>query len=98
MTQPTTVILPAKREATNLEALLPRRRQACPEAEILVVDDGSDDDPARICAQQGVWRLAHPYSMGNGAAIKTGARHASSGILVFMDAGGQHELRRRREH
>ena len=31
-----------------------------------------------------------PYSMGNGAAIKRGARHATGDVLVFMDADGQH--------
>ncbi len=29
--------------------------------------------------------------MGNGAAIKTGARAASGDILIFMDADGQHD-------
>jgi glycosyltransferase involved in cell wall biosynthesis len=29
--------------------------------------------------------------MGNGAAVKTGARHAKGNILVFMDADGQHD-------
>src|SRR3546814_2377135 len=35
--------------------------------------------------------LSSPYSMGNGAAIKRGARAASGEILVFMDADGQHD-------
>jgi glycosyltransferase involved in cell wall biosynthesis len=33
----------------------------------------------------------HPYSKGNGAAIKTGARTATGDIIVFMDADGQHD-------
>src|SRR5690606_18596319 len=32
-----------------------------------------------------------PYSMGNGAAIKRGARAAEGDVLVFMDADGQHD-------
>lgn len=35
--------------------------------------------------------LRHPYSMGNGAAIKSGARHATGQVIVFMDADGQHD-------
>ena len=32
----------------------------------------------------------HPYSMGNGAAVKTGARCAKGEVIIFMDADGQH--------
>lgn len=35
--------------------------------------------------------FSHPYSKGNGAAIKTGARTATGDIIVFMDADGQHD-------
>src|SRR5690606_23558556 len=35
--------------------------------------------------------VTHPYSKGNGAAIKTGARTASGDVIVFMDADGQHD-------
>src|SRR5690606_35498333 len=35
--------------------------------------------------------LSSPYSMGNGAAIKRGARAASGDVIVFMDADGQHD-------
>jgi glycosyltransferase involved in cell wall biosynthesis len=34
---------------------------------------------------------SHPYSKGNGAAIKTGARAATGEVIVFMDADGQHD-------
>jgi glycosyltransferase involved in cell wall biosynthesis len=84
------VILPCRNEAESLRVLLPSIRQAVPEAEILVVDDGSSDASAAICEEQAVRVLSHPYGMGNGAAIKTGARHASGAVLVFMDADGQH--------
>ena len=40
------IILPAKNEAAALAGLLPRLREAQPDAEILVVDDGSTDDTA----------------------------------------------------
>lgn len=84
------IVLPAKNEAGALRGLLPRLRQAYPAAEIIVVDDGSTDDTPTLCREAGVQCLSSPYSMGNGAAIKRGARAASGDILVFMDADGQH--------
>jgi len=84
------IILPARNEAAGLESLLPRLRRMFPKAEILVVDDGSTDATPLICQTNGVRRVVHPYSMGNGAAIKSGARAATGEVLVFMDADGQH--------
>jgi len=85
------VVIPAKNEAAALLELLPRVRAALPDAEILVVDDGSTDDTRSVCDAAGVRRLGSPYSMGNGAAIKRGARAATGEILVFMDGDGQHD-------
>lgn len=86
-----TVVIPAKNEAAALVELLPRVRSVLPEAEIIVVDDGSSDDTKVVCASAGVVCLSSPYSMGNGAAIKRGARAASGDILAFMDGDGQHD-------
>lgn len=84
------IILPAKNEAAALADVLPALRAAQPDAEIIVSDDGSSDETAALCAANGVLRVAAPYSMGNGAAIKRGARAATGRIFVFMDADGQH--------
>jgi glycosyltransferase involved in cell wall biosynthesis len=84
------IIIPAKNESAGLSTILPRLRQLLPHAEIIVVNDASVDDTPRICQPHNVKLITRPYSMGNGAAIKTGARVAAGDILTFMDADGQH--------
>lgn len=85
------VVLPAKNEAEGLRRTLPALTACLPGAEVIVVDDGSDDDTAAVASAHGARVLSSPYSMGNGAAIKRGARAANGEILVFMDADGQHD-------
>jgi len=85
------VILPAKNEAEGLRRTLPALRACLPDAELIVVDDGSTDDTAAVAASHGVRVLPSPYAMGNGAAIKRGTRAATGDVLVFMDADGQHD-------
>jgi len=85
------IILPAKNEAEGLLRTLPALRERFPGAEVIVVDDGSSDGTALVARGHDAITVASPYSMGNGAAIKRGARAASGDILVFMDADGQHD-------
>jgi len=85
------IVIPAKNEGQNLEALLPEIVKQYPQAEIIVVNDGSTDNTLEICQRMNVEVVTHGYSKGNGASIKSGARAASGDILVFMDGDGQHQ-------
>jgi glycosyltransferase involved in cell wall biosynthesis len=85
------VILPCRNEAASLSRLIAGITTHCPDAEIIVVDDGSSDNSAAVAAAAGARVISHPYRLGNGAAIKNGARAATGKILVFMDADGQHD-------
>jgi glycosyltransferase involved in cell wall biosynthesis len=86
------IVIPARNEAEGLAKLLPQLAAYLPEgAEIIVVNDGSNDATASVCEDHGVRVLTHPYPKGNGAAIKTGARAATGDVIIFMDADGQHK-------
>lgn len=85
------IVIPARNEAEGLRVLLPQLRELFEPAEIIVVDDGSMDATAEVCRGFDVVRLRHHYPLGNGAAIKSGARAARGNVLIFMDADGQHQ-------
>jgi glycosyltransferase involved in cell wall biosynthesis len=89
-TEKISVIIPARNEAPTIQACVSGIRRALPACEIIVVDDGSNDDTAALSAAAGASVISHPYGKGNGAAVKTGARAANGTILVFLDADGQH--------
>jgi glycosyltransferase involved in cell wall biosynthesis len=85
------VVIPAKNEGKSLPGLLSRLNELEYVDEIIVVNDGSTDDTSDICQAHNVIEIKHPYSKGNGAAIKSGARVATKDVIVFMDADGQHQ-------
>lgn len=85
------IVIPAKNEAKNLKGFLPRLLAVVANAEVIVVNDGSTDDTLAICEQHGVTVVTHPYSKGNGAAIKTGAKSEKCEVIVFLDGDGQHK-------
>ena len=84
------IVIPAKNEAGAIGAAVAGAREAYPDAEIIVVDDGSDDDTGAVAKEAGANVVRHPESLGNGAAVKAGARAATGDIIAFMDGDGQH--------
>lgn len=88
---PLSVVLPAKSESVAIGHTVTAIRRLYPRAEVIVINDGSTDDTAQLAEAAGARVVTHPYSKGNGAAIKTGARAAQGDVIVFMDADGQHD-------
>ncbi|MDM1764123.1 MULTISPECIES: glycosyltransferase family 2 protein [unclassified Acinetobacter] len=84
------VVLPAKNESGAIGETISKIHALNIATEIIVVNDGSTDNTLTIAEKAGAKVVSHPYSKGNGAAIKTGARNASGDVIIFMDADGQH--------
>ncbi len=84
------IIIPAKNEAGTIGDVVAGARARFPDAELIVVDDGSDDDTGAVAEAAGATVLRHPVSLGNGAAVKAGARRATGELLAFLDGDGQH--------
>lgn len=78
-------------EEESIGDVVSRLRSAASWAEVLVIDDGSSDATADRAAQRGARVIRHPYNKGNGAAVKTGIRHASGEYVLIVDADGQHQ-------
>lgn len=85
------LVLPAKNEAGAIGETISKIHALKIATEIIVVNDGSTDTTKEISEQAGAKVISHPYSKGNGAAIKTGARNAIGDVIIFMDADGQHD-------
>ena len=87
----TSIIVPAYDEGAAVADVVAALRACAPWKEILVIDDGSTDETSRWAQDAGARVIRHPYNKGNGAAIKTGIRHASGEWILILDADGQHQ-------
>lgn len=58
--------------------------------EVIVVDDGSTDETAKIVQNNGAILVQHPENRGKGIAMLSGIQKATGDIVVFMDADLQH--------
>ena len=87
------IVIPAKNEADSIGRVVSVARDEFPDAEVIVVDDGSTDATADAAEQAGATVIRHPESLGNGAAVKSGARAARGDVLAMLDGDGQHDPR-----
>ena len=96
----TLIFIPAWNEEQNLPAVLRDLRKEFPEADILVVDDGSLDRTPHIAREHGAKVLSFAENRGLRAAIAAGYGYAAEHGYAYcgrVDADGQHpvgELRR----
>ena len=93
------LIVPAWNEAPNIEPLVRELRAAFEEhdlrGEVVLVDDGSTDDTARLALEHGAgWEalsvLRHRANRGKTEAMVTGANATERSHLVLFDADLQH--------
>lgn len=83
----TTIILPAHNEAEALPQVLADLANVLDaRSEILVVDDGSTDDTARVARDHHCRLVQHPARRGKGTAVRTGIANARGQYVVIMDA------------
>ena len=84
-------VIPAYREEKHIGDVVRRTRQQLDD--VLVVDDGSDDQTAARAREAGAEVIVHPENRGKGESIKTGLRHwldRQFDYVVILDADGQH--------
>ncbi|HEX5822760.1 MAG TPA: glycosyltransferase [Solirubrobacterales bacterium] len=83
----TTVVLPAYNEGAALPHVLDELGEYLDNSyEVLVVDDGSNDDTADVAERYPVRLIKHKSNRGKGVAIRTGIAEAQGENVVIMDA------------
>ena len=89
----TVVFVPAWNEEANLPAVLAELRSVLPEADVLVIDDGSTDATAEVARAAGATVVSFGENRGLRAGIAAGYREAAERGYAFcgrVDADGQH--------
>jgi glycosyltransferase involved in cell wall biosynthesis len=89
----TLVFIPAWNEETAVGDVIAGVRERLPDADVLVVDDGSADATATRAREAGAIVASLPFNQGLGAALQTGYLYALRGGYDFcahLDADGQH--------
>jgi glycosyltransferase involved in cell wall biosynthesis len=92
----TLILIPACNEEERIGTVLAAVAAQAPTAEILVIDDGSQDGTAAEARRRGAGTICHPFNLGYGAALHTGylyARRHGYDQVVQLDADGQHDPR-----
>ncbi len=87
------VVIPAFQAAGTIGDVVGRTRVVLPDAQVIVVDDGSDDGTGEEGRGKGATVLTHPKNRGKGVALRVSvARACADGatVIVTLDADGQH--------
>ena len=87
------IIVPAYNEEESLQGVIQDLRSHVPDADILVVDDGSSDGTAVVARQSGVNLVRLSFNLGIGGAMQTGFQYARTkgyDIAIQFDGDGQH--------
>jgi glycosyltransferase involved in cell wall biosynthesis len=87
------VVIPAFQAAATIGDVVARTSAAVPGAQVIVVDDGSDDGTGEEGRGKGAILITHPRNRGKGAALRTGIVRAcgdGASVIVTLDADGQH--------
>lgn len=90
----TLVIIPCYNEQENIERVVTRLQETCPEVDYLVVNDCSTDNSREILKKCGFRFLDLPINLGIGGGVQSGYRYARDNgydIAVQMDGDGQHD-------
>jgi glycosyltransferase involved in cell wall biosynthesis len=90
-TEKLVAVVPCLNEAQTIAALVQAVRRHIPS--ILVLDDGSIDNTARLAADAGAEVVSHSRNFGKGAAVKTGlsvALRRGFNRALLLDGDGQH--------
>jgi len=94
MSQRVLIIIPAYNEAQSIAGVLRRLKDAAPEYDRVVINDGSKDDTAHVVRGLGEKLLQLPCNLGYGRALQTGMKYGlvcGYDIIVSLDADGQHQ-------
>ena len=81
------VVLPAFNEEQALPTVVGNIRRWARDAEIIVVDDGSQDATAQIAHDLDCVLVRHDHNRGKGTAIRSGLARSHGDKIIVMDAG-----------
>jgi glycosyltransferase involved in cell wall biosynthesis len=90
------VIVPAWNEEASVGDTVREIAESNPDADILVIDDGSGDRTAAVAEEAGALVARLPFNLGVGGAMRAGYRFALRNgydVAVQIDADGQHDPR-----
>ena len=88
------VAIPAWNESGSIASVITKVREHRPDADILVVNDGSTDRTAEVAQEAGATVVSLPFNVGVGGAMRTAflyAKRHGYAALVQVDADGQHD-------